>query len=201
MQETVSGSGSSWAVYKSAPCSIQLTTLAPTNQFYRPHTLPAAQPTASKHWRHLALKVPCIVYTRSCNIATCWVVGTVSFWGVKKVKLAHTRLPSIGFRSWSRFLAVSLQVTWIINPAVGCHYFTSTPLLSVRLAVTLATLKRAATSFAAWWIQAQWVWTVCLWVLHDSVATTIWTWAFCPWVQHANHSATEPPCWGVEWFN
>ena len=42
---------------------------------------------------------------------------------IKKVKVAHTRLPSIGFRSWSRFLAVSLQVTWVINPAVGCHYF------------------------------------------------------------------------------
>jgi len=42
---------------------------------------------------------------------------------LKKVKVAHNRLPSIGFRSWSRFLAVSLQVTWIINPAVGCHYF------------------------------------------------------------------------------
>jgi len=26
-------------------------------------------------------------------------------------KVAHTRLPSVGFRSWSRFLAVSLQVT------------------------------------------------------------------------------------------
>ena len=41
----------------------------------------------------------------------------------KKVKVAHTRLPSVGFRSWSRFLAVSLQATWVINPAVGCHYF------------------------------------------------------------------------------
>ena len=41
----------------------------------------------------------------------------------KKVKVAHTRLPSVGFWSWSRFLAVSLQVTWVINPAVGCHYF------------------------------------------------------------------------------
>ena len=40
----------------------------------------------------------------------------------KKVKAAHTRLPSVGFRSWSRFLAVSLQVTWVTNPAVGCHY-------------------------------------------------------------------------------
>jgi len=40
-----------------------------------------------------------------------------------KVKVAHTRLPSAEFRSWSRFLAVSLQVTWVINLAVGSHYF------------------------------------------------------------------------------
>ena len=40
-----------------------------------------------------------------------------------KIKVAHTRLPSVGFQRWSRFLAVSLQVTWVINPAVGCHYF------------------------------------------------------------------------------
>ena len=42
---------------------------------------------------------------------------------IKKVKVAHDRLPSVGFRSWSRFLAVSLQMTWVINPVVGCHYF------------------------------------------------------------------------------
>ena len=36
------------------------------------------------------------------------------------------------------------------------------PLLSARPAVTPATLKRAATSFAAWWTEAQWVWAVCL---------------------------------------
>ena len=40
------------------------------------------------------------------------------------------------------------------------------PLLSampaVTLAVTLATIKRAATSFAAWWTEARWVWTVYL---------------------------------------
>ena len=41
----------------------------------------------------------------------------------KKVQVALTRLPSVAFRSWSRFLAASLQVTWVINPAVGCHYF------------------------------------------------------------------------------
>ena len=49
------------------------------------------------------------------------------------------------------------------------------PLLSARPAVTPAILKRAATNFAAWWIEAQWVWTVCLRLLPDSVATAIWT--------------------------
>jgi len=51
-QETVSGSGISWAVCKSAPRSRQTTTPAPHHCFYRPDALPAAQPTASKHWRH-----------------------------------------------------------------------------------------------------------------------------------------------------
>jgi len=32
------------------------------------------------------------------------------------------------------------------------------PLLSARPAVTPATLKRAATNFAAWWTEAQWEW-------------------------------------------
>ena len=45
------------------------------------------------------------------------------------------------------------------------------PLLSARPAVTHATLKRAATNFAAWWTEAQWVWTVCLRLLPDSIAS------------------------------
>jgi len=49
------------------------------------------------------------------------------------------------------------------------------PLLSARPTVTLPTLKTAATNFAAWWTEAQWVWTVCLRLLPDSVATAIWT--------------------------
>ena len=53
-QETVSGSGISWAICKSAPRSRQITTPAPhCSVFYRPGALPAAQPTASKHWRHI----------------------------------------------------------------------------------------------------------------------------------------------------
>jgi len=38
-------------------------------------------------------------------------------------KVVHARLPSAGFRSWSQLLAVSLQVTWVMNLAIGCHYF------------------------------------------------------------------------------
>ena len=53
-QETVSGSGISWAICKSAHCSRQITMPAPNHSvFYRPDALPAAQPTASKHWRHV----------------------------------------------------------------------------------------------------------------------------------------------------
>ena len=51
-QETVSGSGISWAICKSAPRSRQITMPAPHHSVcYRPDALPAAQPTVSKHWR------------------------------------------------------------------------------------------------------------------------------------------------------
>jgi len=53
-QETVSGSGISWAICKSALCSRQIATPAPHHSvFHRPDALPATQPTASKHWRHI----------------------------------------------------------------------------------------------------------------------------------------------------
>jgi len=39
------------------------------------------------------------------------------------------------------------------------------PLLSARPAVTLATIKRAATNFAAWWTEARRAWIVCLGLL------------------------------------
>ena len=52
--ETMTGSGTSWAICKSAPCSRQITMPATHHSlFYRPDALPAAQPTASKHWRQL----------------------------------------------------------------------------------------------------------------------------------------------------
>jgi len=49
-QATVSGSGISWAICKSAPRSRQINMAAPHHSvFYRPDALLAAQPTASKH--------------------------------------------------------------------------------------------------------------------------------------------------------
>ena len=47
----MSGSGITWAICKSAPNSRQITMPTPRHSFYRPDALPAAQPTASKHWR------------------------------------------------------------------------------------------------------------------------------------------------------
>ena len=60
-QETVSGSGISWARCKSAPRSRQITMPAPHHSvFYRLDALPAAQPTASKHWRHKHSALSCL---------------------------------------------------------------------------------------------------------------------------------------------
>ena len=48
------GSGISWAVCKSAPCSRQITKPPPHHSvFYRSDALPAAQPTVSKQVRNL----------------------------------------------------------------------------------------------------------------------------------------------------
>ena len=57
-QETVSGSDISWAICKSALRSRQIAMPAPHHSvFYRPDALPAAQPTVSKHWKHLFIAI------------------------------------------------------------------------------------------------------------------------------------------------
>jgi len=59
-QETVSGSGVSWAKCKSAARSRQITMSASHRSvFYRPDALPAAQPTASTHWRQRSRELYC----------------------------------------------------------------------------------------------------------------------------------------------
>jgi len=57
-QETVSGSGISWAICKSAHGPRQITTPAPHHSvFYRPDALPAVQLTVSKHRRLMAVYI------------------------------------------------------------------------------------------------------------------------------------------------
>jgi len=136
------------------------------------------QATANNPWAFPAIvflrarrcyrAVGLLVFARCLSLSVFRSRSSGNQWTVK-VKVAHTRLPSVGFRSWSRCLAVSLQVTWVINPAVGCHHFPP------GLQLPPATLKRAATNFAAWWTEARWVWTVCLRLSPGSVATAIWT--------------------------
>ena len=72
-QETVSGSGISWAICKSAPRSRQITTPAPHHSvFYRPDALPVAQPTASKHWRQSTPCTPSDNKTSRTNGSLVW---------------------------------------------------------------------------------------------------------------------------------
>ena len=54
-QETVSGSGISWAVCKSAPRSRQITTPAPHHSVFLQAGCPSCRPTVSKHWRQVDL--------------------------------------------------------------------------------------------------------------------------------------------------
>ena len=52
-QETVSGGGISWSYASLHFAPDRITTPAPHHSvFYRPNAISAAQPTASKHWRH-----------------------------------------------------------------------------------------------------------------------------------------------------
>ena len=74
-QDTVSGSGISWAVCKSAPRSRQIATPAPHHSvFYRLDALPAAQPTASKHWRDgtTNYELILVLVTTSCPSSRGW---------------------------------------------------------------------------------------------------------------------------------
>ena len=67
-QETVSDSGISWAICTSAPCCKQVTMPAPHRSvFYRPDALPAAQPTASKHWRPKSYSANRTYILQSCS--------------------------------------------------------------------------------------------------------------------------------------
>ena len=78
-QETVSGSDNSWAICKSAPRSRQITTPASHHPvFYRPDALPATQPTASKHWRHINMLYKVIIYKKITSTSLSGMTSTVT---------------------------------------------------------------------------------------------------------------------------
>ena len=105
---------------------------------------------------------------------------------LKKVKVAHTRLPSVWFQSRSQFLAVSLQVMWVINPAVGCHYFPPGLKLPAQpLRGLLPILLLGEQRHNEWEQFAQDCYPRASRLRFEPEP-------FCAWVQHANHSATEP---------
>jgi len=53
------GTGISWTICKSFAPHFRQVTMPVTHHsaFYRPDALPAAQPTASKHWRHIIIVI------------------------------------------------------------------------------------------------------------------------------------------------
>jgi len=111
-QETVSGSGISWAICQCAPHSTQITMPAPHHSvFYMPDALPATQPTASKHWRQFNA---CDIMTRikfqrnlcgfmcthrldidgNDSMTARWCCGTLTVYGHIGPKTVRTRDPS-----------------------------------------------------------------------------------------------------------
>jgi len=102
--ETVSGSGISWAMCKSAPRCMQITTPAPHHSvFYRPDALPAAQPTASKHWRQNIIKALNGISSTDSNL-----------FSLKNHSLAFLELPvsSQGNRYCPFMLALWYRLLW-----------------------------------------------------------------------------------------
>jgi len=68
-QEIVSGSGICWAICKSTPHPRQPRQHPTTQFFYRPDALPAAEPTASKHWWHINVNQYCVNHFMVLSLA------------------------------------------------------------------------------------------------------------------------------------
>ena len=88
----MSGSGISWAICKSAPCSRQITMPAPHHSvFYRPDALHAAQPTVSKHWSHLCKNAEIQIHMSIFSLQSVSDHAIFSV-GLLTAKNAHTSL-------------------------------------------------------------------------------------------------------------
>jgi len=126
----------------------------------------------------LAFIVPPITLSRPPDLVRTWpipppILFSLTFSAAKKTHARKGSQYSIAERRVLELIPVlASQPVGDVSHKPGGRL----PLLSARHAVTLTTLKRAATNFfAAWWTEARWVWTVCLRLLRDSVAAAIWT--------------------------
>jgi len=96
IQETVSGSGNSWAIRKSASHSRQTTTPAPHHSvFYRPDALPVAQPTASKHWRQ-----DCCTWRQFMKTVTLLARACSSWWWLCALQFSSVRRLPVWTLQW-----------------------------------------------------------------------------------------------------
>ena len=117
-QETVTGSGISWAICKSAPRSRQITIPAPHHWvFYRPDALPGAKPTVSKHWRqclhcstHYKKCFVLLIQSLWCNISRC--VFECS-WTLLVTITSHQRTSAI------RWYRQTWNVRRLTRPVIG----------------------------------------------------------------------------------
>ena len=76
-QETVSSSGISWDICKSAPCSKQITMPTPHLSFLQAGC-PSCRPTVSKHWRQFVL--PMLTHDIVCQLAVLLICSLSSLW-------------------------------------------------------------------------------------------------------------------------
>ena len=108
-QETVSGSGISWAICKSVPHSRQMTTPAPHHSvFYRPDALPATQPTASKHWRHYIVYCICNV---KANLSVCVPLSFSVAYALPVFTRAHQKSEKV-IVSYSYYCQIQIRPIW-----------------------------------------------------------------------------------------
>ena len=121
----MSGSGISWDICKSATRSRQITMPVPHHSvFYRPDALPATQPTASKHWRHVWPQT-----TIMSKMTVLWGGHVYYFWEIGwQVKDSYFERADIDrMRSrWYRHLnVVNILFTFRTRPRYLISHFTS----------------------------------------------------------------------------
>jgi len=104
---------------------------------------------------------------------------------LKKVKVTHSRLSSVGFRGWSRLLQSACRWRESYTRSIGCHYFPpGTQLLSQPLRGLVPALLLGKHRHNKREQFAQDCYPTASRLRFEPMP-------FCAWVQHANHSAAQ----------